>query len=168
MQPAQKHDSGGTGSIDSLLASMLPERSPSPLPLFFTFPPFPRTGATFLPSCPVYQRFSKINFLGLFKIHIYIVLNGFSDHSLSFLESPGLSLSQGSGRGNLNFKGRGQSPLLQSPLPFPNPSPGSQVQRLKVGSLGSGEVRKSVALMSPSPIDTPFSVLKSVGDRLGG
>lgn len=40
-----------------------------------------RTGATFLSFtsfCPVYQRFSTINFLGLFKIHIYIVLNGFS------------------------------------------------------------------------------------------
>lgn len=30
------------------------------------------------PFCPVYQRFSTINFLGLFKMHIYIVLNGFS------------------------------------------------------------------------------------------
>lgn len=41
----------------------------------------PRTGATLLlltSFCPVYQRFSTINFLGLFKMHIYIVLNGFS------------------------------------------------------------------------------------------
>lgn len=40
-----------------------------------------RTGATLLSLtsfCPVYQRFSTINFLGLFKMHIYIVLNGFS------------------------------------------------------------------------------------------
>lgn len=39
------------------------------------------TGATlrsFTSFRPVYQRFSTINFLGLFKIHIYIVLNGFS------------------------------------------------------------------------------------------
>lgn len=41
----------------------------------------PRTGATLLSLAsfrPVYQRFSTINFLDLFKIHIYIVLNGFS------------------------------------------------------------------------------------------
>lgn len=52
-------------------------RSP---PFPFPLPTFPKDRSHFpLPSfCPVYQRFSTINFLGLFKIHIYIVLNGFS------------------------------------------------------------------------------------------
>lgn len=61
--------------VERILSLSLPPSSPSP------FPSFPRTGATLLSLtsfCPVYQRFSTINFLGLFKMHIYIVLNGFS------------------------------------------------------------------------------------------
>lgn len=51
-----------------------PPSSPSQLPSF----PEDRSHPLLTSFCPVYQRFSTINFLGLFKIHIYIVLNGFS------------------------------------------------------------------------------------------
>lgn len=67
----------------------LPPSSPSPCP---SFPEdrsrFPRTHLL----CPVYQRFSTINFLGLFKIHIYIVLNGFSLIIPSHFKNPQASL----------------------------------------------------------------------------
>lgn len=67
-------------SVDSLLHQYVTGKEPLSLTSYLSsFLPFLKTGTTFLLfSYPVYQRFSTINFLGLFKIHIYIVLNGFS------------------------------------------------------------------------------------------
>lgn len=64
--------------------------------------------------------------------------------------------------------GEGRAPSSRPPSPSLFPSPGSQVQRGKVGSQGSHEVRKSVALTSPSPPTHPSLLPGLVAERLGG